>query len=61
MRRYYLHTRNGVYYAALINQETGLPFTAKSTGTRNRDEALFIGLKTESPTGSKKSPGLWIK
>jgi hypothetical protein len=36
MRRYYLHMRNGVFYAALINQENGLPLTAKSTGTRDR-------------------------
>jgi len=59
MRRYYLHTRNGVFYAALINQETGLPLTAKSTGTRDRDEALLIisdWLKNGIPNGKQKKP-----
>jgi integrase len=59
MRRYYLHTRKNVYYAALINQQTGLPLTAKSTGTANRDEALLIiaeWLKNGLPTGKQKEP-----
>ena len=59
MRRYYLHTRNGVFYAALINQETGLSLTAKSTGTKSRDEALLIvadWLKNGIPKGKQKKP-----
>ena len=59
MRRYYLHARNGVFYAVLINQETGLPLTAKSTGTRDRDEALLIisdWLKNGIPNGKQKKP-----
>ena len=59
MRRYYLHARNGVFYAALINQETGLPLTAKSTGTRDRDEALLVisdWLKNGIPNGKQKKP-----
>ena len=59
MRRYYLHTRNGVFYAALINQETGLSLTAKSTGSKNRDEALLIiadWLKNGIPKGKQKKP-----
>jgi hypothetical protein len=59
MRRYYLHKRNGVFYAALINQETGLPLTAKSTGSRNRDEALLViagWLKNGIPNGKQKKP-----
>ena len=59
MRRYYLHARNGVFYAALIDQETGLPLTAKSTGTKNRDEALLTiadWLKNGIPKGKQKKP-----
>lgn len=59
MRRYYLHTRNGIFYAALIDQETGLTLTAKSTGTKNRDEALLIvadWLKNGIPRGKQRKP-----
>jgi hypothetical protein len=59
MRRYYLHARNGVFYSALINQEAGLLLTAKSTGTRDRDEALLIisdWLKNGIPNGKQKKP-----
>jgi hypothetical protein len=42
MRRYYLHTRhNGTYYAELVDPQSGAKFTARSTGTKNRDEALI--------------------
>ena len=34
MRRYYLHTRNnGLFYAELVDPETGVKLTAGSTGT----------------------------
>jgi len=59
MRRYYLYTQNGIFYAALIDQETGLTLTAKSTGTKNRDEALLIAadwLKNETPRGKQRKP-----
>jgi hypothetical protein len=52
MRHFYLQNRQGIFYAALINQETGQPLTAKSTGTKNRDEALLViaeWLKTGIP------------
>jgi integrase len=43
MRQFYLHTRHkGIFYAELINPETREKLPAKSTGTRNRDEALLI-------------------
>ncbi|MDR2743156.1 MAG: integrase [Treponema sp.] len=42
MRRYYLHTRHGgIFYAELVTA-SGLKLTARSTGTKNRDEALMI-------------------
>jgi integrase len=60
MRRYYLHTRhNGVFYAELVDSQTGLKLTARSTGTKNRDEALLKiaeWLKTGIPTGRVRKP-----
>ena len=42
MRRYYLHTRKKIFYAELVNQETGKRLTAKSTGKKNRDDAMLV-------------------
>ena len=59
MRRYYLHTRhNGVIYAELVSPE-GLKLSARSTGTKNRDEALLKvaeWLKSGIPTGRVRKP-----
>jgi integrase len=41
-RKFYMHKRKGVYYACLVNQETGLPMTARSTGEKDRDAALIV-------------------
>jgi hypothetical protein len=41
-RKFYLHKRRGVFYACLVNQETGLPMSARSTGERDRDAALIV-------------------
>jgi hypothetical protein len=41
-RKFYLHKRGGVFYACLVNQETGLPMSARSTGERDRDVALIV-------------------
>ncbi|MDR1699944.1 MAG: tyrosine-type recombinase/integrase [Lachnoclostridium sp.] len=58
MRRFYLHTRhNGVFYAEIVNPETGLKLTARSTGSKNRDEALLVvadWLKHGIPSGRKR-------
>ena len=60
MRRYYLHTRhNGTIYAELVDPQTGVKLTARSTGTRNRDEALLKiaeWLKSGIPTGRVRRP-----
>jgi integrase len=60
MRRYYLHTRNkGIFYAELVDPVTGRKLTARSTGTKNRDEALLKiaeWLKTGIPTGRVRKP-----
>ena len=60
MRRYYLHTRhNGTYYAELLDPQTGVKLTARSTGTKNRDEALLKiaeWLKSGVPTGRARKP-----
>jgi integrase len=41
MRRYYLHTRNGIFYAEILTSE-GKKITARSTGTRDREKAEAI-------------------
>ena len=60
MRRYYLHTRhNGIFYAELIDPQTGAKLAARSTGTKNRDEALLKiaeWLKSGIPTGRARKP-----
>jgi integrase len=37
-----MHKRGGIFYACLINQETGLPMNARSTRERDRDAALIV-------------------
>ncbi|MDR0383219.1 MAG: hypothetical protein LBH50_04460 [Spirochaetaceae bacterium] len=41
-RKFYMHRRGGVFYACLVNQETGLAMSARSTGERDRDAALIV-------------------
>jgi hypothetical protein len=41
-RKYYLHKRNGIYYAELTNLLNGQKLTAISTREINRDDALLI-------------------
>jgi len=58
MRRYYLHKRyNGILYVSLVDQQTGRKLSARSTGTKNRDEAMLIiaeWLSRGIPTGKEK-------
>jgi len=60
MRRYYLHTRhNGVFYAELVDPRTKKKLAARSTGTRDRDEALLViakWLESGIPTGRVREP-----
>jgi integrase len=42
MRRFYLHKRNGIFYAELIDPSTQKKLTAHSTGKRNEDEARDV-------------------
>ncbi|MDR0448786.1 MAG: site-specific integrase [Treponema sp.] len=59
MRRYYLHTRhNGVFYAELVTPD-GHKLIARSTRTKDRDEALLViaeWLKSGIPTGRVREP-----
>jgi hypothetical protein len=41
MRRFYLHKRGGVFYACLVNQETGERTSARSTGERDKESAMI--------------------
>jgi hypothetical protein len=41
-RKFYMHRRGGVFYACLVNRETGLPMSARSTEERDRDAALIV-------------------
>jgi hypothetical protein len=41
-KKYYLHTRNGIFHAELTNPVTGRKLTARSTGECNRDDALLV-------------------
>jgi len=45
MRRFYLHTRHGIYYAELIDPETGRKLSPRSTGATERDAALLTVAK----------------
>lgn len=59
MRPYYLHRRKGVWYAELVDQETGRKLTARSTGTQDRDEAILKVAewrKSGVPTGRQRTP-----
>jgi integrase len=58
MRRYYLHTRHGIFYAELVTPE-GRKLTARSTGKNTEDEALLVvaeWLNNGVPTGRKRKP-----
>jgi len=59
MRPYYLHRRKGVWYAELVNLETGEKLIARSTGTQNRDQAILTvadWIKNGIPTGRQRKP-----
>lgn len=55
MRRFYLHIRHhGIYYVEFVDPVTGGRLTARSTGTKIRDEALLLVAKwldSGVPTG----------
>jgi site-specific recombinase XerD len=58
MRRYYLHTRHGIYYAELVTPE-GRKLAARSTGKTQEDEALLVvaeWLKNGVPSGRDRKP-----
>ena len=55
MRRFYLHKRAGIYYAELVDPETGKKLPAKSTGERNEDEARDV-VREWLRTGVPASP-----
>jgi integrase len=58
-RNFYLHTRHGIYYAELVDPETGRKLPARSTGERERDKALLKVALWEAnglPTGRMRKP-----
>jgi hypothetical protein len=44
-RKFYLHKRGGVFYACLVNQETGLSMSARSTGERGPGYGAYRGVR----------------
>jgi hypothetical protein len=40
--KFYIHRREGVFYACLVNKEMGFPMSARSTGERDRDGSLIV-------------------
>ena len=57
MRRFYLHKRDGIFYAELVDPETGQKHSARSTGETDREKAtLTVGqwLEHGIPTGRAK-------
>jgi integrase len=61
MRRdFYLHTRHhGIYYAELVDPETGRKLAARSTGEKDRDMALLkiaAWMAGGLPTGRARAP-----
>jgi hypothetical protein len=38
---FYLHKRGGIFYACLVNQETGERLSARSTGEKNKESAVI--------------------
>jgi integrase len=59
-RDFYLHTRhNGIYYAELMDPETGRKLSARSTGEKDRDKALLkvaVWRANGLPTGRARKP-----
>jgi integrase len=56
-RKYYLHKRNGVFYAELVDPVNGQKLSAKSTGESNKENALLIvsdWLKNGIPSAHNK-------
>jgi integrase len=54
VRRFSLHQRHGIYYAQLVNPESGKYMTPRSTGVTSRDEAIATvteWLRDGVPTG----------
>jgi hypothetical protein len=57
-KKYYLHTRNGIFYAELTDPASGHKLTVKSTGESDRDNALLVvfdWLKNGIPSRHKPS------
>jgi hypothetical protein len=40
-RKFYMYKRGGVFYACLVNQETGLPMGARSTRENDRGRSPY--------------------
>jgi integrase len=58
MRKFYLHKRNGIFYAEIISS-TGVKLSARSTRVRDRDEAVMTvsnWLANGIPSGKKRNP-----
>jgi integrase len=58
MRSFYLHKRQGIYYAELVDPKTGRRLTAKSTRATCRDDAVIVvydWLKNGVPAKTKKA------
>lgn len=59
MRRFSFHKRGEIFYCQLWNAETGRFMSARSTGARDKEEALLVAARWLSegvPTGRTRAP-----
>ena len=63
-RSFYVYPKNGTYHAEIIDSETGAKICYRTTGTKNRDEAMLMvagWLRDGIPARKKGRPPIYRK